>query len=170
MTNQAFPSVQEHECSWADIAVTFNVPGGSTVGLVDLEAIKWSSKVEVGESRGTSGGRVMKRTAGAETCEASATLTRSGWAALLEGLETAAVALDQTRGNEVIISGVAFDILVQHTPLGASRIYTTKLSGCRLFGNSSDMKQGNDADMIEVTLNPIKIANKSATGKWTVLR
>ena len=64
MPNQAFPSVNGHECSWADIAVDFNIPGGSTVPLVELESIKHSGKVAVGESRGTSGGRPMKRTAG----------------------------------------------------------------------------------------------------------
>ena len=169
--NQAFPTVDGDECSWADIAVTFNVPGGATVPLVDLEAIKWSGKVEVGSTSGTSGGRVMKTTAGSETSEASATLTRSGAALLMEGLEVAALALPgAVRGNEVIISGVRFDILIQHTPLGSTRIYTTKLSGCRYLGDSNDMKSGNDADMIELTLNPIKIARKSATGRWLVLR
>lgn len=170
MANQAFPSVNGHESSWADIAVTLNVPGGATVGLVDLEGIKWSRKVEVGESRGTSGGRVMKRTAGSESCEASASMTRSGVAQLVESLEVAAVSAGLVRGNEVIISGIGFDILIQHTPLGDSRIYTAKLSGCRFLGDSDDMKQGNDADMIELTLNPIKIATKSATGQWIVLR
>lgn len=170
MANQAFPSVNSHECSWADIAVTLNVPGGATVGLVDLEGIKWSRKVEVGESRGTSGGRVMKRTAGSETVEASASMTRSGVAQLVEAIEVAALAASQTRSNEVIISGVAFDILIQHTPLGDTRIYTAKLSGCRYLGDSDDMKQGNDADMVELTLNPVRIATKSATGSWIVLR
>ncbi len=170
MPNQDFASVNGHESSWADIAATFNIPGGATVGLVDLEGIKWSSKVEVGSSRGTSGGRVMKRTAGAEDVEASATMTRSGVAVLIEGLEVAAVAAGSVRGNSVIISGVSFDILIQHTPLGDSRIYTTKLSGCRYLGDSDDMKQGSDADMIELTLNPIRIARKSATGRWIELR
>ncbi len=170
MANQAFPTVQGHECSWADISVTFNVPEGATVPVVDLEAIKWSRKVEVGESRGSSGGRQMKRTAGSLTQEASATLTRAGVATLTEALEVAAEAAGQTRGNEVIISGVSFDVLIQHTPLGDSRIYTAKLSGCRFLGDSNDMKQGNEADMVEITLNPIQISTKSASGKWIVLR
>lgn len=170
MANQAFPSVNEHECSWADIAVTFNVVGGATVPWVDLEGIKWSRKVEVGETRGTSGGRVMKRTAGSESVEASASVTRAGARAIIDGLVVAAKSAGQTRGNEVIISGVAFDILIQHTPLGTTSIYTAKLSGCRFLGDSDDMKQGNDGDMIELTLNPIKIATKLATGEWVTLR
>lgn len=170
MPNQAFPSIDGDEVSWADIGVTCNVPGGASFAWVDLEAIKWSGKVEVGESRGTSGGRLMKTTAGSESSEASATVTRSGHAQLMEGLEIAAVAAGAIRGNEVMISGVRFDILIQHTPLGSSRIYTTKLSGCRYLGDSSDMKQGNEADMIELTLNPVRIARKSLSGRWIVLR
>lgn len=168
--NQAFPSVQEHEVSWADIAATFNVPGGQTIPLLDLEGVKWSAKVDVGESRGTSGGRVMKRTAGSETLEASASMTRSGWMTLLEAVEAAAVSAGAVRGDRVIISAVSFDILIQHTPIGANRIYTVKLSGCRILGDSSDMKQGNEADMIELTLNPLEIARKSSSGKWIVMR
>lgn len=170
MANQAFPSVDGDECSWADIGCTFNVPGGQTLDITDIEGIKFSSKLDVGESRGTSGGRVMKTTAGSETNEASATFTRSGLRALLSALETAAIAKNATRGDDVIISAVRFDILVQHTPLGDSAIYVTKLSGCRYLGDSNDNKQGNDADTIEVTLNPVRIARKSPTGKWLVLR
>jgi hypothetical protein len=170
MPNLAFPSVNEHECSWADIAVTFNVIGGQTIKLVDLEGIKWSAKVEVGSSSGTSGGRVMKRTAGSEAVEASATVTRSGMVQIIEGLEAAAVAANQIRGDQVIISGVSFDILVQHTPLGVDRIYTNKLVGCRYLGDSDDMKQGNEADVLELTLNPMQVLRKSSTGRWITLR
>jgi hypothetical protein len=31
------------------------------------------------------------------------------------------------------------------------------------------MKQGSEADMIEVPVNPIEILQKSSTGKWLVL-
>ena len=169
MPNQAAPSVNGHESSWADIAVSFNVPGGATVGLVDIEGIKWDRKVEVGESRGTSGGRPMKRTRGSASYEASATMTRSGVETLREAIEVAAVAEGLTRDNRVAISGISFDILIQHTPLGDDRIYEVKLSGCRYLGDSNDNKQGNEADMVELNLNPIEIATKSSTGAWIVL-
>lgn len=112
----------------------------------------------------------MKTTAGSVSFEAAATLSRGGAAILCEALEVAAEAAGLVRGNEVIISGVRFDVLIQHTPLGDSRIYAAKLSGCRFLGDSSDMSQGNEADMIELVLNPISIATKSASGKWLVLR
>lgn len=170
MANQAFPNVNGDVCSWADIGCTLNVPGGAEAPLFDLEGIKWSDKVEVGEQRGTSGGRVMGTTAGSLSTEASMTISRLGAIQFIEALEVAAAALpNAVRGNRVRISGVRFDILIQHTPLGTERIFTAKLSGCRFLGRSHDLKQGNEADMVEITLNPIEIAELSATGNWIVL-
>lgn len=168
MADTSSASVNVHECSWADISVTLNVPGGANVPVVDLEAFKWSRKNERSESRGTSG-RPKKRTRGSPSYEASATATRGGWMQLIEAIETAAVALNQVRGDQVIIGAIDFDMLIQHTPLGDSRIYAVKLKGCSLDGDSSDMKQGSEADMIELVLNPIEIATKSASGKWLVI-
>ena len=170
MANQAYPNVNGDICSWADIGVTLNVPGGAEAPQFDLEAIKWSDKVEVGEQRGTSGGRVMGTTAGQLSSEATATLSRAGATQFIEALEVAAASLPgAVRGNRIKISGVRFDILIQHTPLGSERIYEAKLSGCRFLGRSHDLKQGNEADMVEITLNPIEIAEKSSTGNWIVL-
>jgi hypothetical protein len=168
MTNQAAASVNVHECSWADLTATINIPGGPTVEIVDFEGIKWSIKLEVGESRGLSGGRPMKRTRGSASYEGSASISRGGYVVLVEAIEAAAEATGLTRGDQVIIGGIAFDLLLQHSPLGDSRIYAVKMSGCRLLGASNDMKQGNEADMIEVTVNPIEVSTKSSTGKWLV--
>jgi hypothetical protein len=153
MSNQAYPSINDVAPSWADIQTTFSVSGGDLLEMIDYSGIKWSRKVEVGEQRGASGGRVMARTTGQGSNEASATFYRSGLRKLLKALVKNA----QTRGNQKIISGVGFDILIQHTPQGEDEIYTTKLKGCRYLGDSDDMKEGNEADKIEVTLNPIEI-------------
>ena len=170
MPNQAYPNVQGDICSWSDISVSLNVPGGAEAPLFDIEGIKWSDKVEVGEQRGASGGRVMGTTAGSLSTEASMTISRAGAIQFIEALEVAALLLpNAVRGNRVRIAGVRFDILVQHTPLGTERIFEAKLSGCRFLGRSHDYKQGNEADMVEITLNPIEIAEKSATGNWIVL-
>lgn len=168
--NQAYPNVNGNICSWSDIGITINVPGGAAAPLLDFEALKWSDKVEVGEQRGTSGGRVMGTTAGQLSSEATATIARKGATQLLEALEAAAASLPgAVRGNRIAISGVRYDILVQHTPLGDDRIYEAKLSGCRFLGRSHDLKQGNEADMVEIILNPIECAEKSSTGNWIVL-
>lgn len=170
MPTQSFPNVNGDVCSWADIAVSLNVPGGAEVGLFDLEALKWSDKVEVGEQRGTSGGRVMGTTRGSLSSEASATISRAGARQFIQALAVAAAELpNATRGDRVAISGVRFDILVQHTPLGTEAIFTTKLSGCRFLGRSHDYKQGNEAEMVEIVLNPIEIAEQDENGQWIVL-
>jgi hypothetical protein len=168
MADQSSASVNVHECSWADIQVTLNVPGGANVPVVDIEGWKWERKNERAISMGTSG-RPKKRTRGAPSYAASATATRGGWMMMIEEIEKAAEALGQVRGDQVIIGGIDFDVLIQHTPLGDSRIYAVKLKGCSLDGDSSDMKQGNEADMIELVLNPLEIATKSSSGKWLVI-
>lgn len=170
MANQAYPNINGDVCSWADIAVSINVPGGAEMPMFDLEALKWSDKVDVGEQRGTSGGRVMGTTSGSLSSEATASLSRKGAKQLIAALEAAALTLPgAVRGNRVKISGVRFNIHVQHTPLGSEEIFESMLSGCRFLGRSHDYKQGNEAEMVEITLNPIEVAEKSETGNWIVL-
>jgi hypothetical protein len=174
MPSQDFPSVDGYECSWADLTATALLPGQPNIPLSMIEAIKWDSKLEVGKTRGASGGRVMKETAGSETTTGSITCTRWQLHNIIEALEAAAMASGVpgiVRGNEVIISAVRFDIMVQHTPIGDTRIYENKLSGCRFRGYTNDLKQGNDADLIEVPIDPIRVATRSTkTGQWMVLR
>jgi hypothetical protein len=153
MVQQAYPSINDIAPSWADIQTTFTVGGGDALDMMDIAGIKWSRKVEVGEQRGASGGRVMARTTGQGSQEASATLYRSGLRKLLKSL----MAKAPSRGNQKVIGVVAFDILIQHTPPGETEIYTVKIKGCRYLGDSDDMKEGNEADKVEVTLNPIEI-------------
>lgn len=157
MTNQAFPSLNDIEPSWADIAATFTIGGGELIEMADIAGLKWARKVDVGERRGTSGGRVMARTTGSGSQEASATLYRSGLRRLIRGLMKHPSSLG--RGNQRRIAVVGFDIMIQHTPPGEVDIYLTKLKGCRYLGDSDDMKEGNDADKIEITLSPIEIVN-----------
>ena len=170
MANQDFPTVDGDECSWADIAINCLVPGSPTFALVGAEAIKWSSKVDVGVTRGTSGGRVMNTTAGQETTDGSVSLTRKYNRILMQNLAVVAKKAGYVRGDVIVISGVRFDILIQHTPLGSVDIYTTKMSGCRYLGDGNDLKVGPDADMIEVTLNPTSILRQIDTGEWIALR
>lgn len=168
MTNQAYPTLDDIEPSWADISVNFAISGGALIDMADIASIKTGTKVEVGERRGASGGRVMARTTGSGTQEASATLYRSGMRKLIKGLMAQAQTLGFVRGNQVIISRVSFDITIQHTPPGETEIYEVHVKGCRFLGDADDMKEGNDADTLEITLNPIEIAN-IINGKEVVL-
>lgn len=171
MPTQSFPNINGDACSWADIKVSIDVPDVAEVGLVDLEGLKWMDKVDVGEQRGASGGVVMATTRGSLSTEASMTLSRRGANQLIKALAVAAAELpNAVNGNEIAISGVRYSILVEHTPLGSTEIFRAKLWGCRFLGRSHEYKQGNEADVVEVTLNPIKAAEfDDTTGKWIVL-
>jgi hypothetical protein len=164
MVNQEFPSLNDIAPSWADIQTTHTVSGGSLLDMIDYSGIKFSSKVETGEQRGASGGRVMKRTTGSLKHTASATYYRSGLRKLVKAL----VPLAPTRGNQSLVSLVPFDVLIQHSPPGESEIYTVKIKGCRLLGIDMSMTEGNDADKVECDINPIEIVN-IIDGKEVVL-
>ena len=169
MPTQSHPNINGDVCSWADFGVSLSIPDGAQVDLFDLNGIKWSDKVEVGEQYGASGGRLMGTTAGKLSTEASMTITRKGALQFIEALAVAARAADLIRGDQVAISGIRFDILIQHEPMGSTEILEAKLFGCRFLGRSHDLKEGNEADMVEITLNPLYAAEKSAAGDWIVL-
>jgi len=154
MANQALPSINDIEPSWADISATFCVDGGQALNTIDFAAIKTSRKGEVGERKGP-GGRTMARTSGDAKNEASVVLYRSSLRRLIRAL----MAKAPTRGNQVIIGLVTFDILICHTPPGETEIYKRKIKGCRYMGESIDDKEGNDADKIEVSLSVAEIVD-----------
>ena len=164
MANEAYPSVNDTECSWADIKIAAQVDGGTLVDMADVAAVKDSRSVEVGKKRGASGGRVMSQTAGEGDQEASITFYRGG----LRRLKKALMAKAPTRGNQVIIGRVPFDVTIQWTPLGEDEIYERIWKGCRFLGDAEDNGEGSDPDQVEVTLNPIEIAD-IIDGKEVVL-
>ena len=166
--NQAYPSLNGVEPSWADITVSYTVGGGQAFVMSDIAAVKWARKLEVGKKRGASGGRIMARTTGQSDYECSVQLYRAGLDTVLNSLASAAVAQNFLRGNQVMIGLVSFDWLIQHTPPGSSAIYTTKIKGCRWLGESDDMKEGVDPDKVEVNLDPVEIA-RLMNGKEVVL-
>lgn len=151
--NQEYPTLNDVAPSWADIQTSFSIYGGSLIELIDYSAINWSDTVEVGAQRGASGGRVMKRTTGQLSSEASATFYKSGLRKLLKGLAAKA----PTRGNQKLVSLVGFDIHIQHSPPESTDIFEVKIKGCRLLGRTAAMAEGADADQVEVNLNPIQI-------------
>lgn len=155
MPSQAFPTVNEVESSWADVGITFDVTEGQSLSITDVESIKWDRSLEVGVKRGTSGGRIMARTTGQGDQSASVVFYRSGVKKLIRALIERA----PQRGNQRLIGQVTFNVQIQHTPIGSDEIFETILKGCRYLGDADDMAEGPDADTVEVTLNPIEIAN-----------
>ncbi len=153
MAQLEFPSLNEVEPSWADVQIKFPLYGGPVVKTNDIESIKWSDKVDVGVTRGTSGGRKLKTTTGQYDCDGTVTFYKSGWKTMRQAL--AAVNPRMTLAR--------FDILIQHTPPGSSTIHTVKLMGCRVTGRSSDSKEGTDAEKVECSLSVMRIEEDGAS-------
>ncbi len=145
--------------SWADIIVRATPDGAPLIEVKDIAAINTNVTVEVGEQRGASGGRVMRRTTGQVSYEASMTLYRSGYQKFIRGLKAAAEAASLARGNQVTIAMVHFGIQVQHTPFGDAEIYEKRIKGCRVLGRDMSLAEGIDADKVEVPLSVIEIVD-----------
>lgn len=147
--NNQYPVLDGMAPSWADIAVKAKATGGPLIEIVDIAAINTASTLEIGEQRGASGGRVLKRTTGAKSDEASWTLYRTGYQKLMRSL----MALAPRRGNQALVSLVVFDIVVQHTPPGDVEIYEMRLKGCRTSGRTLNGTEGVDPDQVELPLS-----------------
>jgi len=102
-----------------------------------------------------SGGRVRRRTTGSVDYEASMTMYRVGYQQLLRALK----ALAPKRGNQRAIAIVPFNIQILHTPPGSTEIFDVRIKGCRIGGRQLNGAEGTDADLVEVPLNPIEIAD-----------
>lgn len=156
MSEQSYPTLNDFAPSWADIGTTFTVGGdGQLLETADYSAIKCGSTAEFGKQMGASGGRVLKRTTGSVEHECSATFYRSGLRKLIRAMVSKAPKI----GNRRTLRVVALDILIQHTPPGETDIFVTKIKGCRLKGLSMEMAEGNDADQVELELDPIDVVH-----------
>lgn len=154
MGNQAYPTVGQFECSWADLTVTAKVGGGGAlIDTADIAALNFSDSIEEGERRGTSGGRRMSRTVGAVSNEGSITFYMGGLRKLVREMAK----LAPTRGVQKRVGLVTFDIGAQFTPVGDTEIYTFSLRGIRLLGRSWALAEGNEAQKIEVPISIMEI-------------
>lgn len=144
--------------SWAEISVVANVGGGVSLPTIDIKSINHESKVDIGEQRGASGGRVMKRTTGALTNTASAVFYRDGLRTLKKALMTAALISGSVNSEAHIqLSLVTFDIVVMHSWLDDPEIHCRKFVGCRLFKDGGKHEEGTEAETSDVDLNPLRI-------------
>ena len=132
---------------------TIHVSGGETVVDIDYAGFKFGTVVEVGEQRGASGGRLMKRTTGSKKDTLSATYYKSGLRKLLRAL----MAVAPQRGNQRLVSLVHFDIQTLHTPPGADGIYEQTARGCRLLKIDGGWTEGNEAEKVELEFSPAEI-------------
>ncbi len=152
---QEFPSLNQIESSWAEVSCGFDIDGGELIDETDIAAIKFDDKVSVGTRVGLSGGLITGSTAGSVESNLSITFYRAGLRKLKKGLIKKA---PLRRGNQRAISLVFWNLILQSTPVGDEDIYEHRFKSCRLLGNSYDLKEGSDADKIEVPCFVTQIA------------
>lgn len=149
-----FPTVNDIAPSWSDVDTVLNITGGISLKDIDYKGLKVNSTVAVGEQRGASGGRVIKRTTGAKTDAASASYYRSGLQKLFRAVSEVAPKDKQGRSQ---IGLVTFDVVCKHTPPGSTEIYCVIARGCRLIKLDLSMTEGNEADVVELDLSPAEV-------------
>lgn len=137
----SYPLVNGSRCSWADLEIKVNRKLAQAI-----QEISFSSKLEPGEVRGA-GTRLMGRTRGQETHEASITLLAEEWHELLGQLGDA-------------FGEKPFDISISYR-LGdessAAKIHTAQILGCRIKGVDDSHQQGTDATKVKLDLHPMDI-------------
>jgi hypothetical protein len=149
MADQAFPTINGVEPSWADVTFEFPIYSGPTVQTDDVAGFKFSDKVTVGFKKGTSGGRIMARTVGDLESDASIVFYLGGWRKLVRILAPLA---PQKR-----ISLVGFDVLTKFSPPGEIDIFKFKIIGARVIGRSFDLAEGSDAQKVEIPVSVMRI-------------
>lgn len=157
--NSEFPEFNGVAPSWADVQCLFAFDGLPLLTMADFKSIDTGSSLDVGEQRGATGGRVKKRTSGLAKYTAKATLYADGYQLFLRRIIAKAKAIGAVRGNQVVMRYVHFNITIKQTPFGTTEIFERRVKGCFFAGRDSNFSEGNDASEVDVTLNPIEIAD-----------
>lgn len=153
--NNDFPVYNGITPSWSDVIIKATPLGGSLVDVKDIKSINTQTTLEVGEQRGASGGRVMKRTTGSASQEASITLYYPGYLQLMRALKD----LAPSRDVQKAVGLVHFDIQVMFTPIGSDDIFDVRIRGCRIGGRTINPQEGTDPVEVEVPLKVIEIVD-----------
>lgn len=157
--NNEFPVFDGVSPDWASFKCTCDVPGLALLEMPDIKSLDTGTSLDVGEQRGATGGRVKKRTSGSAKSTAKATLYLDGWQKFIRNLTIAAKTLGAMRGNQALLRYVHFNIQIKQTPFGSDEIFETRLKGCFYSGRDKNHAEGTDADTVDVSLNPLEIAD-----------
>lgn len=166
MANTAYATLQGIAPSWADIGASFSIVGGKILDTLDFADLKFDADNDIGEQRGPSGGRVIRRTTGSLKLSGSMTLYRTGDRVFLAALAEKA----PKRSGLAQIGLVHFDILAQWTPPGETGIYEVTLQSCRVKKRGGSSSEGADPEKISYDLSIGEIIeNLGAAGKVVLL-
>lgn len=143
--SEAYPTLNGEAQSWANIALTANIFDGPSVDCPDIASVKWNNDIERGIQRQTNG-KIKQFTRGAATPGGSVEFYADGLQAFLEKVIDIAISRGFVESGVAKYSMVAFDLVITHTPLGATGIRKVELLGCRILKDGAEHSEGTDAD------------------------
>lgn len=154
MVQQALPTIAGVAVSWANVQLTTDIINGPLVKVVDFASIDFGVKIEIGEQKGATGGRVMRHTSGEEKLDdAKITFYRSGLRDLKRKMMQSPFAI--RRGKQVVIGFVPLNLRCAYTPIEEpSEIYIHILKGCRINMESLKSAEGSDPSKVDVGMKP----------------
>lgn len=140
--------------SWSDINISIVPDDGATVTNIDIADLSWNST----RSRGVQmrSGRKFGRTRGSTDHTGSFTLYYSGWNALRNEMIRVAQSRGLIVGGQVHLGDVQFNVVAKWTPLGSDEIKIVELRGCVIDDLGESLSEGEDADQVPITLNPMQ--------------
>lgn len=168
MTEQALPTLNGEAQSWANCSAVIQVYEGVSIDMSGMTAVKWGVEIERGQQR-SKNGKIVKTTRGQVTPSASIELYADQEQALIEALIDAAIAKGYVANGIAKYGMIAFDLVVQHTPLGGEGIQKTEVLGCKLSGNKGEFAEGTDPDKTELGLSIIDVVRTINSKRGSIL-
>lgn len=163
MAQQSYPTLNGEAQSWANIEVKANLYDGPSIDLSDIAGVDWDIAAERGTQRQTNGA-IKAFTRGQSTPSGKVSFYADGCLSFVEKLIDIAIAKGFVENGEAKYGMVAFDIIIQHTPLGATGIRQVELLGCQLSKDAASYAEGTDADKNELELS-LKRVVRTINGK-----
>lgn len=149
----ALETLNDAAVSWAECKAVANIDGGIDLPDIDWKSFDFEEKVERSWQR-SQGGRPKKKTTGQTTPAAKAQAYREGIKALKRGLM--AVAPENAAGQKQL-SKVRFTLVITHSYEGDPDIYCIEIRDCTLDSNIFKLAEGNEADVVDIDLNPREV-------------
>lgn len=151
-----YPDINDYEISWSSVGITLNLDDGESLDGLDIEGLKFDSKIDTSRTGGMGGGRKLRETEGTSDNTASMQLTKSALRTMMSAMAKVAPERD---GGVKQIGLVKFNVVANYsTKASPTDIFTTKLIGCRMRSRGEDGKSGSsDAIIASVDLGPMDV-------------
>lgn len=163
MAQQSYPTLNGEAQSWANIEVKSTLYDGPSIDLSDIVGLDWDISAERGTQRMTNGA-IKAFTRGQSTPTGKISFYADGCVSFIEKLIDIAISKGFVENGEAKYGMIAFDVIIQHTPLGATGIRQVELLGCQVSKDAASYAEGTDADKNDLEI-VVKRVVRTINGK-----